>query len=118
MEKVGIFLVVWNILRTAIWYTLWPIGNLVVIWYIFPRFGILWQKKLATLFITARRQALKREAPAVVITSTKIGLCRLWKKENDFLNLPPHTQAGFELTTHNSAGGDDTTRPRLQRWVC
>jgi hypothetical protein len=26
---------------TAIWYILWPIGNLVVIWYIFPRFGIL-----------------------------------------------------------------------------
>jgi hypothetical protein len=29
---------------TAIWYILWPIGNLVVIWYIFPRFGILCQK--------------------------------------------------------------------------
>jgi hypothetical protein len=34
---------------TAIWYILWPIGNLVVFWYIFPRFGILSQKNLATL---------------------------------------------------------------------
>jgi hypothetical protein len=25
----------------AIWYSLWPFGNVVVIWYIFPRFGIL-----------------------------------------------------------------------------
>jgi hypothetical protein len=25
---------------TAIWYILWPIGNLVVFWYIFPRFGM------------------------------------------------------------------------------
>jgi hypothetical protein len=24
---------------------LWPIGNLVVIWYIFPRFGKLYQQK-------------------------------------------------------------------------
>jgi hypothetical protein len=26
---------------TAIWYILWPFGNLVAIWYIFPRFGNL-----------------------------------------------------------------------------
>jgi hypothetical protein len=30
---------------TANWYILWPIGNLVVIWYLFPRFGILCQEK-------------------------------------------------------------------------
>jgi hypothetical protein len=23
----------------AIWYSLWPFGNLVATWYIFPRFG-------------------------------------------------------------------------------
>jgi hypothetical protein len=28
-----------------------------------------------------------------------------------FLKLPPYTLAGFDLTTHTSAGGDDTTRP-------
>jgi hypothetical protein len=28
----------------AIWYTLWPFGTLVVIWYIFPSFGILYQE--------------------------------------------------------------------------
>jgi hypothetical protein len=30
---------------TAIWYMSWPLGNFVVIWYIFPRFGILYQDK-------------------------------------------------------------------------
>jgi hypothetical protein len=30
---------------TAIWYFSWPFGNLVVNWYIFPRFGILCQEK-------------------------------------------------------------------------
>jgi hypothetical protein len=30
---------------TYIWYILWPIGNIVVIWYIFYRFGILCQDK-------------------------------------------------------------------------
>jgi hypothetical protein len=29
---------------TAICYILWPFGNVVVIWYIFPRFGILCQE--------------------------------------------------------------------------
>jgi hypothetical protein len=28
--------------------------------------------------------------------------------------LPPYNLAGFDLTTDNSAGGDDTTRPRYQ----
>jgi hypothetical protein len=31
----------------AIWYILWPFGNLVAIWYIFPRFGILCKEKSA-----------------------------------------------------------------------
>jgi hypothetical protein len=26
---------------TVIWHILWPFGNVVVIWFIFPRFGIL-----------------------------------------------------------------------------
>jgi hypothetical protein len=30
---------------TAIWYILWPLGNLVAVWYSFPRFGILCQEK-------------------------------------------------------------------------
>jgi hypothetical protein len=29
---------------TAIWYILWPFGNLVAIWFIVPRFGILCQE--------------------------------------------------------------------------
>jgi hypothetical protein len=30
---------------TAVWYMFWPFGNLVSIWYISPRFGILNKEK-------------------------------------------------------------------------
>jgi hypothetical protein len=30
---------------TVLWYILWTFGNVVVIWYIFPRFGILYKEK-------------------------------------------------------------------------
>jgi hypothetical protein len=43
MEKVGIFYIHLKY-NTAIWYILWPLGNLVAIWYVFPRLGILCQK--------------------------------------------------------------------------
>jgi hypothetical protein len=34
-----------------------------------------------------------------------------------FLKLPPYTLAGFDLTAHNYAGGDETTRPCHQgKW--
>jgi hypothetical protein len=39
MEKVDTFFTLWNILR--------PFGNLVAIWYHFPRFGILCQEKFS-----------------------------------------------------------------------
>jgi hypothetical protein len=44
MENAGIF---YGHLEyfTAIWHILWPFGNVVVIWYIFPRFGIVRQEK-------------------------------------------------------------------------
>jgi hypothetical protein len=44
MENAGIF---YGHLEyfTAIWYIVWSFGNVVVIWYIFPRFGILCQEK-------------------------------------------------------------------------
>jgi hypothetical protein len=29
----------------AIWYIIWPMGNLVVFWYIFSLFGILYHEK-------------------------------------------------------------------------
>jgi hypothetical protein len=48
MEKVGIFYI-WPfgmcILRPFDTYILWTLGNLVAIWYIFPRFGMLCQEK-------------------------------------------------------------------------
>jgi hypothetical protein len=45
MEKVGIFNG-HSEYFTAIRYILWPFGNLVGVWYIFPRFGIFWSRKI------------------------------------------------------------------------
>jgi hypothetical protein len=44
MENAGIF---YGDLEyfTVIWFILWPFGNVVVIWYIFPHFGILCKEK-------------------------------------------------------------------------
>jgi hypothetical protein len=36
---------VWNTYIIAILYKLWPFGNLVAIWYSFPRLGTLCQEK-------------------------------------------------------------------------
>jgi uncharacterized membrane protein YuzA (DUF378 family) len=45
MEKmVGVFFGHFEYI-TAIWYILWPFGDLVAIWYIFPSFGILRREK-------------------------------------------------------------------------
>jgi hypothetical protein len=44
MGNVGIFLGHLEYFMT-IWYILWPFGNLVLIWNIYPRFGILCQEK-------------------------------------------------------------------------
>jgi hypothetical protein len=39
------FLVIWNILRPLDILPTWPVGNVVVIWYTFPRLGILCQER-------------------------------------------------------------------------
>jgi hypothetical protein len=44
MEKVSTFVVHLEYI-TAIWYILCLFGNLVALWNIFPRFGILCQEK-------------------------------------------------------------------------
>jgi hypothetical protein len=44
LKIVVYFMVIWNILR-SFGVFLWPFGNVVVIWYIFHRFGILCQEK-------------------------------------------------------------------------
>jgi hypothetical protein len=47
----------------AIWYILWPFGNVVVIWYMFPRFGILCQEKSGnTVLDRTQMSALFSEA--------------------------------------------------------
>jgi hypothetical protein len=44
MENVY-FKVIWYMYFTAIWYSLWSFGNIVIIWYVFHRFGILCREK-------------------------------------------------------------------------
>jgi hypothetical protein len=56
MENVAIFHGHLEYLK-ALWYILWPFGNVVVIWYIFPRFGIcivsrkIWQPCMTTVLL-------------------------------------------------------------------
>jgi hypothetical protein len=40
MEKIGIFFGHFEY-NMAVWCILWPLGDLVAIWYIFPSLGIL-----------------------------------------------------------------------------
>jgi hypothetical protein len=40
MKKISIFCIFLEYI-SAIWYILWPFGNLLADWYIFPDFGIL-----------------------------------------------------------------------------
>jgi hypothetical protein len=44
-KMVVYFMVIWNNLLPLPMYKLCPFGNVVVIWCIFPRFGILCQEK-------------------------------------------------------------------------
>jgi hypothetical protein len=44
MEKAGIFFGYFEYIK-AIWHMVGPFGNLMAIWYLFPRFGILCQDK-------------------------------------------------------------------------
>jgi hypothetical protein len=45
METVGIFFGYLEYI-SAIWYMLWPFGNLVTIWYIFPPFWYIVSRKI------------------------------------------------------------------------
>jgi hypothetical protein len=61
MVKVGIFYANFEYI-TAIWYILWPFGNLVTI---FPRSGILCQENLATPIWSNAMQCKKDRAHLV-----------------------------------------------------
>jgi hypothetical protein len=52
VEHVGLFYVHLEYIK-AVWYILWPHDKMLVIWLIFPRFGVLYQTKYgnpATLY--------------------------------------------------------------------
>jgi hypothetical protein len=58
MENIGIFYGhLENIM--AVWYSKWPFGNLVVFWYIFPRFGILYDEKSGSPAFAGKSGPLK-----------------------------------------------------------
>jgi hypothetical protein len=47
---------------TAIWYILWPFGNVVVIWLYFSRFGILCLEKSGNPTV-GKSQGSKHDVP-------------------------------------------------------
>jgi hypothetical protein len=49
------FMAIWNIL-CPFWYIALPFENFVVIWYIFPLFGILNNEKSGNLALIAERE--------------------------------------------------------------
>jgi hypothetical protein len=53
------FMVFWNILRSFGTYILWPFGNVVVIWYTFPRIGISCQEKSGNPDLVTPVQAVR-----------------------------------------------------------
>jgi hypothetical protein len=58
-------MVIWNILRPfGIFYTnlciLWPFGNAVIIWYVFPRFGILCREESGNPAVNVRQKPMRR----------------------------------------------------------
>jgi hypothetical protein len=43
----------------ASWYIPWPFNYLVAVWYIFPRFGILYQEKSGKPWLASLNQSIK-----------------------------------------------------------
>jgi hypothetical protein len=67
---------------TAIRYILWPFGNFVVIWYNFPRFGILCREKSGNPVCTAEpasrdRNRAKSELMAAIVLQRIIIIMKL-----------------------------------------
>jgi hypothetical protein len=54
MENVGIFLAIWNVINM-------PLDIVVILWYIFPCFGICGKKNLATLHSTPQPPPQKNQ---------------------------------------------------------
>jgi hypothetical protein len=49
----------------VIWYILWPFGNVVVIWYIFPHFWYIasrkiWQPGEMAAFVSLKKRILRK----------------------------------------------------------
>jgi hypothetical protein len=75
MDNVGIFCDNMEYF-TAIWYILWPYGNLVVIWYIFPCLVNCVKKNLATLVGTSPAY-FRDKLPTLQIIVNRHPCCRL-----------------------------------------
>jgi hypothetical protein len=48
VEHVGLFYGHWEYIK-AVWYILWPMDKMLVLWFIFPHFGILYHEKSGNL---------------------------------------------------------------------
>jgi hypothetical protein len=98
MENAGIF---YGQLEyfTVIWYILWPFGNVVVMRYIFPRFGILCQDKSGNpAALQDKKGSFQQKKPSFTFPSTLL-ICLL--SFPGFL-LPPRVARLFLAQTYQN----------------
>jgi hypothetical protein len=96
----------WNISwRFGIFYD--HLVHFVFIWYIFSGFGT--KKNLATLVAGKKQEQLENKKVTVYKIQRFLPVLFCYTKQR-YLRI--FLMAGFDLTTHRYAGGDDTTRPR------
>jgi hypothetical protein len=79
------------------WYLLWPFGILCGFLLYFKAVVVYFLVNWNIFYISVH--CTEENLPEME---------RIFK----LIKQPTYTPAGFDLTTHNSAGGDDTTRPR------
>jgi hypothetical protein len=66
VEHVGLFYGNWED-RKAVWYTLWPYDNMLVIWFIFPRFWYIVPRKIWQAWFCLRLSKLSDAATLLTL---------------------------------------------------
>jgi hypothetical protein len=78
--KISIWVNFWGPLNGKCWYTFGPLGNLLVIWYIFLRFGKLYQEKSGKPVGDHQNYFTLRETRVGAVTSSLNGIFCTHKK--------------------------------------
>jgi hypothetical protein len=78
---------------TVIWYIWWPFGNIVVIWFIFPHFGILCEEKSGN---PAQQEDLRLNQISKLSALFPAAWMKLWKYPSHFHIFRLHGNLIFE----------------------